>query len=99
MFAPSRLNELTEGSDASLADDLDQHPFAPPPVELAVEDPLPRAEVELAARDRHHHPAHVRLPRMRFVSSGRGFAYRFLQTTLHSGSPCDSANGSRHLGP
>ena len=54
MFAPSPLNELTEGSEASLADHLDQHPLAPPPVELAVEDPLPRAEVELAAGDGNH---------------------------------------------
>jgi len=63
MFAPSPLDELTDGSDASLADDLDQHPLAPPPVELSVEDPLPRAEVELAARDRHHHlaPHHLAL--------------------------------------
>ena len=44
MFAPSQLNELTEGFKASLADDLDQHSLAPPPVELAVEDLLPRAE-------------------------------------------------------
>jgi hypothetical protein len=52
------------------------------------------------------HPSHL-LPRLpdddRAVcascSSGRGFAYRFLQTPLHSGSPCDSANGSRHQGP
>jgi SOS response associated peptidase (SRAP) len=29
------------------ADDLDQHPLASPPVELAVEDLLPRAEVEI----------------------------------------------------
>ena len=55
MFAPSKLNELTDGFEASLADDLDQYPLSPTPVELAVEDLLPRAEVELAARDRHHH--------------------------------------------
>jgi hypothetical protein len=27
---------------------LDQHPFPPPPVKFAVEDPLPRAKVESA---------------------------------------------------
>jgi len=32
-------------------------------------------------------------------SSGRGFAYRFLQTPPHGGSSCGSANGSRHQGP
>ena len=48
---------------ASLADDLDQYPLSPPTVELAVEDLLPRAEVELAACDRHHHlpPHHLSL--------------------------------------
>src|SRR5512141_76458 len=63
MFAPSQLNELTDGFEASLADDLDQYPLSPTPVELAVEDLLPRAEVELAARDRHHHlpPHHLAL--------------------------------------
>src|SRR5581483_4565966 len=35
-----------------LADHLDQHALSPAAVELAVEDLLPRAEVELAARDR-----------------------------------------------
>src|SRR3990170_3801510 len=29
-------------------------------------------------------------------ASGRGFAYRFLQTPPRGGSPCGSANGSRH---
>ena len=57
MFAPSQLNKLAEGSVASLADDLDQHPLAPPPVELAAEDLLPRAEVELPARYRNNHLA------------------------------------------
>jgi hypothetical protein len=52
MFAPSPLNELTEGFEALLADDLDQCSLAPPPVELSVEDLLPRTEVELSARDR-----------------------------------------------
>ena len=42
---------------ASLADYLDQYSFAPPPVEFAVKDLLPRAKVELPARDRHHHLA------------------------------------------
>jgi hypothetical protein len=32
-------------------------------------------------------------------SSGRGFAYRFLQTPPHGDSPCGLANGSRHQGP
>jgi len=59
---PGRLQTVT------LADELDQHPLSPTPVELAVEDLLPGAEVELAARDRHHHlPSHhlalqVRVP-------------------------------------
>ena len=34
-------------------DDLDQHPLRPMAVELAVEDLLPRPEVELALGDRH----------------------------------------------
>jgi hypothetical protein len=33
------------------------------------------------------------------LSSGRRFAYRFLQTPSHDDSPCGSANGSRHQGP
>src|SRR3990172_11891696 len=47
----------------SLADDLDQDPLSPTPVELAIEDLLPWAEIELAARDRHHHlaPHHLAL--------------------------------------
>ena len=36
---------------SSLADDLDQHALAAAAVELAVEDPFPGSEVELAARD------------------------------------------------
>ena len=32
-------------------------------------------------------------------TSGREFAYRFLQTPPRGGSPCGSANGSRHQGP
>src|SRR6185436_16063304 len=38
----------------SLADDLDQHALPAPAVELAVEDLLPRSEVELPRGDRHH---------------------------------------------
>ena len=38
-----------------LPSDLDQHPFSPPAVKLAVEDPLPRAEVETAIRHRDHY--------------------------------------------
>ena len=41
------------------ADDLDQHPLAAAAVELAVENLLPRAEVEFAFRDRDDDfPAH-----------------------------------------
>ncbi len=40
-----------------IADDLHQHPFLAPAVELAVEDLLPCAEMELAASHRHHHLA------------------------------------------
>jgi len=32
-------------------------------------------------------------------TSGREFAYRFLQTPPRGGSPCGSAHGSRHQGP
>src|SRR5262245_29659724 len=42
---------------ASLPDDLDQDPLGPAAVELAVEDLLPRAEVELPLRHRDHHLA------------------------------------------
>jgi len=42
---PSQLDDLTDKSEASLADDFDQHPLSSSPVELAVEDLLPRAEV------------------------------------------------------
>ena len=31
MFAPSQLDELTKGSEASLAGDLDQYPPVPEP--------------------------------------------------------------------
>jgi hypothetical protein len=44
MFAPSPLDELTAGSETSLVDDLDQHSLPLLPVELAVEDLLPRAD-------------------------------------------------------
>ena len=37
-----------------LPDDLDQHPLGSAPVELAVEDLLPRAEIQLPFGDRHH---------------------------------------------
>src|SRR5579871_4622305 len=47
---------------ASLADDFDQGPFAAAPVKLAVEDLLPRPEVEPALGDRHHHFAPHNLP-------------------------------------
>jgi hypothetical protein len=66
--------------------------------------PIDLSEVSTCWRDLY--PSHL-LPHLpdddRAVcascSSGRGFACRFLQTPLHSGSPCDSANGSRHQGP
>ena len=42
-----------------LSDDLNKHPFAPPPIELTVEYSLPRAEIELAAGYRHNDfPSH-----------------------------------------
>ena len=53
MFAPSPLNELAKGPEVSLADDLDQNALSPPSVELAVEDPLPRAEVERSPSHRY----------------------------------------------
>ena len=37
------------------ADDFHQHPLFPPPVKFAVENLLPRAEMEFARRDRNHH--------------------------------------------
>src|SRR5437867_1286118 len=43
----------------SLADDLDEHALLAPPVELAVENLLPRPEIELPLRHRHDHlPSH-----------------------------------------
>ena len=47
---------------ASLPDHLDQHPLRPSAVELAVEDLLPGAEVELAVGDRHDDLAAHDLP-------------------------------------
>src|SRR5216684_5364799 len=46
----------------SLPQHLDQHALVAAAVEFAVEDLLPRAEVELAARDRDHHLAAHDLP-------------------------------------
>src|SRR5262245_41452232 len=43
-------------------DHFDEHSFAATAVELAVEDLLPGAEVELAAGDRHHDLAAEELP-------------------------------------
>ena len=48
--------ELTRANPL-LPDDLDQHPLRPVAVELAVEDLLPRPEVELPLRDRDDHLA------------------------------------------
>ena len=57
-FASSRLC----CSPVLLPNDLDQHPLAPAAVELAVEDLLPRAEVELALGDGHDDLAAHDLP-------------------------------------
>src|SRR5207244_270545 len=48
--------------EASLSNNLHQHPFRPPAVEFAVENLLPRAEVEFAFGDRHDHFAAHDLP-------------------------------------
>jgi hypothetical protein len=40
-----------------LPDDLDQHPFPPPAVELTAKDPLPRARIKPAVGHRDHHLA------------------------------------------
>src|SRR5436190_21518137 len=49
---PRRTTRRQAACPESFADDLDQHPLGPPAVEFAVKNLLPRAEVELAARDR-----------------------------------------------
>jgi hypothetical protein len=56
-----------------LSDDLNQRAFLAPAVKLAVEDLLPRSEVELAAGDGDHHFASHHLPlhvRVRIVFAG-----------------------------
>src|SRR5205807_470586 len=59
---PSRSSSCYGPSVAKadlLPDDLDQHPLGPVAVELAVEDLLPRPEIEFPLRDRHDDlPAH-----------------------------------------
>src|SRR5438128_70466 len=47
---------------SSLPKNLDQHPLRSPPIELPIKNLLPRAEVELAATDRHHDLATHNLP-------------------------------------
>jgi len=48
-----------QNEETIIPDDLDEHPFFPLPVELAVEDLLRGAEVQPAVRDGDHHlPAH-----------------------------------------
>ena len=55
-FCRTRLVPL---EPSLLPDYLHQHSLAPPAVELAVEDLLPRPEIEMSFRDRHHYlPAH-----------------------------------------
>jgi hypothetical protein len=44
-------------TDSILINELDQSPLSPPAVKFAVEDPLPRAEVESAVGHRDHHCA------------------------------------------
>ena len=53
---------VTEGRGASFPDHLDQHALLAASVELAVEDLLPGAEVELPVGDRHDHLAAHDLP-------------------------------------
>ena len=49
-----RLNEeLLAAGRESLSDDLYEHPFSATAIELAIEDLLPRTEVESSIRDRH----------------------------------------------
>src|SRR5688500_19487024 len=53
------LAAITRQWSLSLPDDLHYDPLVAAPVELAVEDLLPRSEVQLPARDRYHHlPPH-----------------------------------------
>ena len=47
---------------SSLADDFHEHALSPPAIELAVENLLPRAEVEFALGDRHDDLASHDLP-------------------------------------
>src|SRR5205807_806 len=42
------IRSVVRSSSGLLAEDLDEHPLRPIAIELAVEDLLPRAEVELA---------------------------------------------------
>ena len=56
------LGGLPMISSDLFTNDLDQHPLPPAPVELAVEDPLPRAKVETAVGHRHHNFAAHDLP-------------------------------------
>src|SRR5439155_23465242 len=51
----ARTRRASRPRARSLPDDLHHHPLLPPPVELGVEDLLPRAEVELPLRDRQDH--------------------------------------------
>src|SRR5690606_22244716 len=70
----------------SFADELDQGALRAPAVELAVEDPLPRAEIQPAAGDGDHHlPTHdltlevgvgVVFPGVVVAVSGRRFVRR-----------------------
>src|SRR5688500_17207002 len=55
----SPWNSPTDPRLRSLSNDLHQHPLPPSPVEFGVEDLLPRAEIQLAVRDRDDDlPAH-----------------------------------------
>ena len=53
--SPLRLPTREPGVGALLPQDLDDHPFGPPPVELRVEDLLPRAEIEASGGHRDDH--------------------------------------------
>jgi hypothetical protein len=50
----SKVLELYDHDGVLLPNHLDQYPLSSPPIELAVEDLLPRAEVEAAVRDRYY---------------------------------------------